>query len=154
MATPIVSPPGPPLPAPGAPEADSRYPVRALLADLRRFLRPYRGRLAFTLLVLFAGEVAGLYPGWALGRMVTLLSRYWSGGSGGSGNGGEAAHRFWLLLGLWAICACGQYLLREVGHYFGFQVAQRAGLDAKVAALRHVFSLDLAWHERENTGSR
>jgi ATP-binding cassette, subfamily B, heavy metal transporter len=161
MAMPAISnppslpgPPGPPTPPEsGAPEADARYPFRTLLADLRRFVRPYRGRFAFTLLVLLAGELSGLYPGWALGKMVTLLSQVWHGGRAGNGSG-DPASRFWLLLGLWGAAGLAQHLLREVGHYFGFQVAQGAGLDARIAALRHAFSLDLAWHERENTGSR
>lgn len=132
-------------PETGEPGEGFRYPVRRAVADLLRLVRPYRGRFALTLFVLLASELAGLYPGWALGRMVTIFAR-------GLGQGPERT--FWLLLALWAVLGLGQHLLREVGHYFGYQIAQRAGLDAKVAALRHVLSLDLAWHERENTGNR
>jgi len=123
------------------------YPVRTLFADVLHFVRPYRGRFALTLLVLLASELSGLYPGWALGKMVTLLVH-----AGGPGD--TAERRFWLLLALWAVFGCGHYLLRELGHYHGFQIAEKAGLDAKVAALRHLFALDLDWHERENTGNR
>jgi ABC-type multidrug transport system fused ATPase/permease subunit len=132
-------------PEPDEPGEGFRYPVRRAVADLLRLVRPYRGRFALTLLVLLTSELSGLYPGWALGRMVTLFAR-------DLGQGPERT--FWLLLALWAVLGLGQHLLREVGHYFGYQIAQRVGLDAKVAALRHVLSLDLAWHERENTGNR
>ncbi|HLD03533.1 MAG TPA: ABC transporter ATP-binding protein, partial [Candidatus Dojkabacteria bacterium] len=42
----------------------------------------------------------------------------------------------------------------DLAKYFGFRVAQFAGLDAKFAALRHMYKLDLNWHEKENSGNK
>jgi ABC-type multidrug transport system fused ATPase/permease subunit len=46
----------------------------------------------------------------------------------------------------------------RIGHdcakYFGYMSAQYAGLDAKFAALQHLFVLDLDWHEKENSGNK
>jgi hypothetical protein len=36
----------------------------------------------------------------------------------------------------------------------GFGTAEKAAVDANLAAIRHIFSLDIDWHEKENTGNK
>jgi ABC-type multidrug transport system fused ATPase/permease subunit len=123
---------------------------RSLFYDVVHFIRPYRWRFLLTLLMLLAAEIANLYPAWALGRMTTLIA----GRLGNRPAGGAAETLFWQLLGSWAVLGLVHFALRELGQFQALQLAHRISLDSRLAALRHMFSLDLAWHEQENTGNR
>jgi len=50
------------------------------------------------------------------------------------------------------------YSVRQIGlhsaKWIGFQAAIRAGVDAKMAVLGHMESLNISWHEQENSGNK
>ncbi|MFH0862327.1 MAG: ABC transporter ATP-binding protein [Candidatus Altiarchaeota archaeon] len=128
-----------------SPEPDTEYGTRDLLRDLWGYIRPYRTRFLLSACLRFLGDLAGLYPPWALGAMTTFFVTYKSG---------EHMTYFWTLMAFWLVLGLFRFTSREVCKYHGYQVAEKTAIDAEVQAIRHLFRLDIRWHESEYAGSK
>jgi len=122
------------------------YPVSQFLRDIAGFVRPYRGKFWLGFVLRLTSDLAWLYPAYGLSRLVGLLGR---------GEYSVAAQQeFFWIVGLWAAAAGWRFLAHDLAKYFGFQVAENIALDARLRAIRHLFRLDLTWHEKENSGNK
>ncbi len=120
------------------------YPLFQFLADINRFVHPYRWRFWPAVLLRLSSDIARLYPVYAVGSVVALLSA-----------GGEIdTQRIVVLLALWPVLLGYASLGHGYSKYIGNSTAEKAGLDAFFATLRHVYSLDLLWQETENSGNK
>lgn len=121
------------------------YSTSSLLRDLVRYIQPYKGRFLLVTVSRLIGDVVWLYPAFAMASIVTFLSTYESG---------APFTMVWVSLGLWA-CAL---LVRTLGHFVakheGNKITERIALDASLKSMRHLFLLDMRWHERENSGNK
>lgn len=121
------------------------YSSRQLLRDVVRYIRPYKLRFALVTVSRLIGDIVWLYPAFAMASIVTFLSTY---------EPGAPFTMVWVSLGLWA-CAL---VIRALGHYIakneGNKIAERIALDASLASMRHLFRLDMRWHESENSGNK
>jgi len=126
-------------------ESDRGYGFMEMLGDVRNYVIPYMGLFTFATILRLTSDVVWLYPAWALGQMTTFFAGY---------SPGQPLDYFWLLLGLWFLAGVYRYTSLEVSKYFGFLVSERIALDAKIEAIKHLFSLDMAWHESEYAGSK
>ncbi len=126
-------------------EAPLHYPARAFLDDLWRFLRPYRWRFFVATLFRLGGDLAWLYPPFAFATAVTFLSKY---------RPGTDLAPLWTLGMLWLGAIVIRFISQFYHRIFGYHVSERVALDAQLASIRHLFTLNIAWHERENTGNK
>jgi len=121
------------------------YKITQLLTDLWSFIRPYRGKFWLATFLRFTADLAWLYPAWALGQITNFF---------GSFQRGEPLTLLWLLLAGYAGAGLYRFTVIEVAKFNGYQVAERIGLDSKLAVLRHLFRLDLLWHDTMNSGTK
>lgn len=130
---------------PVAKDVTITYTSGALLRDLVRFIAPYKGRFVAATAGRLIGDVVWLYPPIALASIVTFLSTY---------KPGTDASVVWTALSLWALAL----VIRTVGHFVakheGFKLAERIALDSSLKTMRHLFLLDMRWHEKENSGNK
>lgn len=123
----------------------SRYSLWQVVADIRPLLRPYRGQFWFASLMRLLGDVANLFPAYALAFIVSFLSTYSSG---------QSTDHLWLICVLFA----GAVLLRGISQfcskYWGYRVAEMLEIDSTMKAIQHMFLLDMSWHEKENAGNK
>ncbi|MEK7105126.1 MAG: ABC transporter ATP-binding protein [Patescibacteria group bacterium] len=121
------------------------YSARDLIRDLFVFLSPYRGRLIAASLFRLAGDLAWLYPAYALAAVTTFLTNY---------QPGDSLMPAWYLIAGWGVAS----IIRNGGQYgarlIGFAAAERASLDAQERSLEHLFDLENSWHEKENSGNK
>ncbi len=121
------------------------YSGRKLLRDLGSFVKPYRGKFIFATLARLCGDIAWLYPPYALAAMVTFLSSW---------GRGESLQPLYTVFFLW----CGAIAIRLLSQYLsrtrGFAVAEQISLDTQAKAVEHLYHLDIAWHEQENAGNK
>jgi ABC-type multidrug transport system fused ATPase/permease subunit len=121
------------------------YTKRALLRDLAGFVRPYRGRFILGSLFRLSSDLANLYPAIAFASLVTYFTE---NGSNASLQTPTRILIFWAAAWTW----------RNVGMYYGkkfiYTVAEKIQIDAQLKTVRHLFALDIAWHENENTGNK
>ena len=121
------------------------YSSRALIRDLWRFLGPYRLRFLSATTVRVISDLAWLYPAFALASIVTFFSTYRPGDNVGS---------VYLLLGVWVVISIIHYGGHFLAQYLGFPISERVALDAELKTLKHLFLLDVTWHERDNAGNK
>jgi ABC-type multidrug transport system fused ATPase/permease subunit len=121
------------------------YSNSDLLRDLYTFLKPYRLRFVFSTLVRVIGDIAWLYPAYALATIITFLTVY---------HPGQSLRPIFIVFALFF----GATILRFFGGYISkmimFRISERIDLDSQMAAITHMFKLDMAWHEGENTGNK
>ncbi len=123
----------------------TKYTSWQLVKDIFELLRPYRGRFWFASLIRMLGDLAWLYPAFAFASIVTFLMRY---------QPGQSLNTVWVALGLWLAATIIRSLSQYYSKFIGYKVAERLAIDSTLKTVRHLFRLDMAWHERENSGNK
>lgn len=116
-----------------------------LISDLWRWTKPYRGKFLFGMFLRISGDIIWLYPFYALGEIVNIFSKPLVEGS---------LPRVWWIITLWIIAGLYHNITKEISKYFVYQVAEKTALDQQFTTIKHLFKLDLAWHEKENSGNK
>lgn len=123
----------------------STYSTFSLIRDVWGYLRPYKWRFWWGTFCRIAGDTAWLYQAYALAELVNFFTRY---------TPGDSLTPVYVLFGL-MVCSAA---LRFGGLYIAktncYAVGERVLLDAELEAMRHLFLLDISWHEKENTGNK
>lgn len=121
-----------------------KYSTGRLIVDLWRMVAPYRVRFIIATFLRLTSDLVWLYPAYALAEVVNMLSHGESG----------IRHRLYIIFALWT----GAFIWRITGQQWAkllcYHIAERVALDAHLKTVKYMFSLDLAWHERENTGNK
>ncbi|MDO8592940.1 MAG: ABC transporter ATP-binding protein [bacterium] len=121
------------------------YPSWQLIKDILRLLKPYRVRFWLASLIRLLGDLAWLYPAFAFAEIVTFLTHYKPGDSLGA---------IWLALGLWLAATVIRSLSQFFSKNMGYRLAEKLAIDSTLKTVEHMFRLDMAWHERENSGNK
>ncbi len=116
------------------------------IVDIARFIKPYKINFLLGSFLRLTSDIANLYPVWAFSRIIQLFS----------GNESIFLHSEELKLVLlgWAASRLYYSVAHALAKYFGYQVAEKAAIDSRLQALKHIFSLDISWQEKENTGNK
>lgn len=122
-----------------------KYSSWDLIKDINGFLKPYRGRFWRASLIRFLGDVAWLYPPFAIASVVTFLSHYHSG---------LPTAGLWTVVLLWSLAVLARAFSQFFAKLMGYEIAEKVAIDAQLSTLGHMFRLDMAWHERENSGNK
>lgn len=121
------------------------YSTFALIRDVWRFVQPYKTRFFFATNIRLIADLSQLYPAIAIAQLVAFLTTY---------EPGTSLKPFWWLAISCTVAAIIYNSFREIAKNLGYQVSERAALDAQQQTLQHLFRLDLSWHEQENAGNK
>lgn len=121
------------------------YPFTKLIKDVWRFIKPYRWRFIGGSIADFVSDLAWLYPAVAVAAIVNFFAAY---------HPGDSARPLWIVFWLWGAASLARFGGLSLARYLCFQVGERVSLDARLKAIKHLFAVDLAWHERENAGNK
>ena len=116
-----------------------------MLQSLFSYARPYRNGFVWGSLISVSGYAVWLIIPWIMGEIITFAAEY---------RLGESAREAWQYLGIIAITALYYYSTVEIGRGMLRWIAEKISLDIQKHLLRHISSLNLLWHEKENTGSK
>ena len=123
----------------------SVYSTRTLVRDIFTFIKPNLPRFVFATALRAVSDIAWLYPAYGVAMLVNFLTKH---------HFGESLAPMWMIF-FWFVISV---ILRYSGQYYakrvGFRVSERASLDAQMLSIRHMFRLDIYWHEHENTGNK
>lgn len=122
-----------------------KYSTWNLVKDIYGYIRPYRKKFWVATLLRLLGDVINLYPTIAIAQIVTFFSKY---------HVGDSLSYFWLIVGLWALTSFLRSVLTPGSKNLMFQVSEKAAIDISLESTKHLFNLDIAWHEKENAGSK
>lgn len=122
-----------------------KYSSLQLIKDIFELLKPYKWRFIVASLIRMAGDLANLYPVVALASVVTFLTTY---------KIGDSLKYIWIALGLWLVALIVRNTSQFCSKYLGYYVAEKISIDSTLKTMQHMFLLDMAWHERENSGNK
>lgn len=124
---------------------ENDYSLAQFIRDIARYINPYKRQFVTGVFFRLTSDIARLVPPWAISAIVLLLSQ----------NSGDFDHESIVrTMLLWALSAAYFTWSHNLAKYFGFQVAEKASLDLYKEAITHIFRLDLAWQETENSGTK
>ncbi|MSR71335.1 MAG: ABC transporter ATP-binding protein [Candidatus Taylorbacteria bacterium] len=121
------------------------YSTWALIKDLWKYIRPYKWRFIKGTINRIITETMWLYPTYAVAWIINFLYHY---------SKGDALQSLYIVVGCWIAVALIDGVFMFWGKYYLLQVGVRASLDAESETLRHLFLLDISWHEKENVGKK
>jgi len=121
------------------------YSSLQLIKDILELLKPYKRRFILASLIRLTGDLAYLLPVFALASIVTFLSKYKSG---------ESLNYIWMMIAIWLLATIIRNFSQFFSKYLGFYIAAKLDVDSTLKAVRHMFLLDMGWHERENSGNK
>ena len=109
------------------------------------FLRPYKGRFIFASILRVVGELVWLYPTYALAAITTFFVTYQQG---------QSLMSFWNIMIVFAIVCIIYFVTIYYANFIGYPIAEKTAISAQLQTLKHIFTLDIEWHEKENTGNK
>ena len=113
--------------------------------DIRSYLRPHKWKFIFASFCRAIGDIAWLYTAYGLAELVTFFYTYQSGAS---------LKSVYTIFSLLILSATMRYVGLYIAKTQMLEIGQRISLGAKLRTMRHLFSLDISWHEKENSGSK
>jgi len=121
------------------------YSSTSLIRDLLTFIRPYRGRFILASFLRITAELVWLYPTYALAAITTFFIAYQSG---------ESLLPFWNIIVTLTIVCLVHFVTIYYANFLGYPIAEKSAIDAQIKTIKHLFLLDIEWHEKENTGNK
>ncbi|MCR4328431.1 MAG: ABC transporter ATP-binding protein/permease [Patescibacteria group bacterium] len=121
------------------------YSTFNLIQDIWGYIRPYKWRFWWGTFLRVAGDSVWLYQAYALAALVDFFAHY---------RAGDSLLFVYVILALMVVSA----IIRFGGLYLAktncYGVGERVLLDAELAMVKHLFLLDISWHEKENAGNK
>ena len=121
------------------------YSTINLIKNLLAFVWPYKTKFAVATFLRIAGELAWLYPAYAFAAITTFFTTY---------HKGDPLTGFWTIMILFSASCIVYFGCSFFGFYWGFIICEKTGINSQQRVLKHLFSLDMEWHEKENTGNK
>jgi ABC-type multidrug transport system fused ATPase/permease subunit len=121
------------------------YSTIALIRSLLLFIQPYKGWFIFASTLRIIGELVWLYPPYALAALTTFFTTY---------QFGDALLPFWTIVGILGAVYVIDFIAIYYANSIGYPLAEKLAIDAQLRTIKHMFSLDINWHEKENTGNK
>lgn len=116
-----------------------------LLKDIAGFVRTYKKQFWLGTFFRVTSDLVWLFPVWAMSEIITFATHH---------QAGDSLQYFWGLMGAVLLAALYHFPTQDLAKYFIYQVAEKIGIDARLRTLRHLFKLDVLWHEKENSGNK
>ncbi len=126
-------------------EKIENYSTLALLRDILRCIKPYKGKFAFGTILRLSGDVIALYSYIALANLVNIFS---------SGHAQSQINRIWQIIIFYGLSVMTNHLFRYFAKIKIGMVAEQVYNDVERQSMNHLFQLDIAWHEKENSGNK
>lgn len=116
-----------------------------MIKDTWSYVKPYKGRFFVASFSRIMGDLAWLYPPYALAIIIDFLSAY---------SPKSDLSTLYLVFGLTIITVAVRYLGMYTSKTIMFGLAESVCLDAQAKLTRHIMMADMSWHEREGSGGK
>ncbi len=121
------------------------YSYFSLASDVYSSLGNQKGKFWLATLLRLSADGIYLYTSLALAKVISFFNHY---------NPGDSLKPFWYILIIWTLAYIYSNNVRQAGKFLCSKVGKKVNLETQVNAFRHISLLDIAWHEKENTGNR
>lgn len=124
---------------------NDEYSFGQFFRDVAHYISPYRGQFITGSLLRLTSDIAHLYPAWAISSIILILSKPINS---------EGIHKILITFVIWGAVSIYFSITHNLSKYIGYQVAEKASFDIYKDCLSHIFKLDYAWQETENSGNK
>lgn len=121
------------------------YSNKQFILDLAKNIAPFKKKFFVGVFFRLTSDIGRLYRAFAVSMIVPLLATVQEPAS---------YQAIILYLVIWFFTALYVGFTHDFSKYLGFQVAESAGLSFYKRCLKHIFMLDLSWHELEGSGNK
>lgn len=121
------------------------YSTLQLIRDTYHYIRPYRRYFFIGSAMRLTGDIINLYPTYSLALIVNYLT---------TGNINENLSKVWTVVGILLLTYVANIILRHFAKIYVLNVGNKIEVDVQQLSIAHLFKLDIAWHEKENTGNK
>lgn len=122
-----------------------KYSLSTMFRDIWHYITPYRKKFFIAVFFRVTSDISNLVPAYAYSTIISILTTQ---------TGTTAWNNAVVLIIIWVVAVYYYRIGHDLTKYFGYQVGSYAGLDSKFDALKHMYKLDLNWHEKENSGNK
>jgi ATP-binding cassette, subfamily B, bacterial len=122
-----------------------KYSYSNFIWDIYYYIKPYRMRFFLGFFIRLTSDLSQLYPAYALSQLTYLITLQ---------KNEKLLSSLISILIFWGLAVIYRSISKEISKFLGFVVAERAALDIYKDCIEHMFRLDLAWHEIENSGNK
>ncbi len=127
------------------PNQPTVYRASAFLADMWRFVRPYRVRFWVGSFIRVVSDLVWLYPVYGTAQVVDLLKVH---------EPGMSLQPIITIVLLMLVAVVVRYATIYAAKRILFGVSEKTALDALREGVYHAYLLPIAWHEGQNTGNK
>lgn len=121
------------------------YTLRQFIKDLASYISPFRKKFFIGVFFRLTSDIGRLYPAFAISQIVPLLNTITQ----------PLSYQLVITyLLIWLFISLYVGFAHDFSKYLGNQVAESAGLTLYEKCLKHIFLLDLSWHELEGSGNK
>lgn len=124
---------------------EPEYSYKKVFLFFKQFIKPYAGRFFIATFLSAISSAVWLYHAYAYASIVNFVAAYKTG---------ESLAPLYNIFVVWFIVICVRYITLFLSRYIGMSMSERAGKDAEIFSIEHLSLLDIAWHEKENTGNK
>lgn len=124
---------------------DIAYSNSQFVRDLATYIAPFKKKFFTGVFFRLTSDIGRLYRAFAISMIVPLLATIHEPSS---------YQAIIIYLGIWLVTVVYVGFAHDFSKYLGFQVAESAGLSFYKKCLKHIFLLDLSWHELEGSGNK
>lgn len=122
-----------------------KYSFLQFIFDIWTYVKPYKGKFYLGVFIRLLSDLSRLYPALALSRIIVILSKPLNS---------DSISEVVIISITFGLLTIFYSITHSLSKYFGYQVAEKASLDLYNESLAHIFKLDFAWQEKENSGNK
>lgn len=122
-----------------------QYGNLEMIKDVWSFVKPYRKKFFFGSFLRVTSDIVWLFPPFALSEIITFASQH---------QPGESTAYFWKIIIILIFVALYHFIFHDVCKNIIYPIAEQTEINAYVKSVRHMFDIDQAWHEKENSGNK
>ncbi len=121
------------------------YSYLKLFKDFKKFITPYRSKLAIALILQIIASTVYLYWTYGFSKIVDFTTDY---------TYGESLQPVYVISGALLLVLFIRALCMGIGRYTLFTNTLKIALDIDDFALKNLSKVDISWHEQENAGNK
>ncbi len=121
------------------------YSTMNIVRDVWKYVRPYKGQFWLATAAEVVGDIVFLYPTYGLAVIISFFTTY---------SAGADLSEIYSVFGLIILATITSYASFYVAGTTTVRLSEQMGLDVESEAMRHMATLDIAWHEKESAGGK
>ncbi len=121
------------------------YSYKRIFQFFKQFLKPYFGLFFISTILSAISSAVWLYNAYALASIVNFVVGH---------KAGQSLSPLYQIFVIWFFVILIRYITVFLSKYLGMSMSEKAKKDVELYSIKHLSLLNIAWHEKENSGNK